>query len=94
MRGTPTTRRALLLVFGVLGAAALFGPHDTVEAKISKAELRARQAEAAARVKTKGLQRDERDVTTSPRLGDGRVKNITFSDPRASGALSPSAPVV
>ena len=43
----------------------------------SKAELHAKQAEAAARIRA-----------NMPRATSSGVKNITFSDPRASGASS------
>lgn len=68
------------LLFALIAATAFAGLHTVVQAKfITKAELHAKQRESAARIKAT-LPRRAVDSTT----GTG-VKNITFSNPRASG---------
>ena len=66
----------------LLGAAAVLGLYASVDAKlINKADLHAKQAEAAARIRA-NLPR-----ATGARVSTG-VKNITFTNPRASGKPS------
>lgn len=48
---------------------------------MSKAELHAKQAQAAARVRA--------TLPHAPSAGGSGVKNITFKNPRASGKLRP-----
>lgn len=68
------------LLFALIAATTFAGLHTLVQAKfITKAELHAKQRESAARIKAT-LPRRAVDSTT----GTG-VKNITFSNPRASG---------
>lgn len=67
------------LLFSLFAISTFAGLHTPVNAKfMSKAELHARQRESAARIKA-----------TLPRALDSKtgtgVKNITFSNPRASG---------
>ncbi|KAI0352504.1 alpha/beta-hydrolase [Trametes cingulata] len=70
-----TLTRALL---PLLGATALAGSYASVDAKfVTKAELHAKQAEAAARIKANFPR------AATPNAGTG-VKNITFTNPRAS----------
>lgn len=68
-------KRAL---FALLSVSVFAGLSTLVDAKwVTKAELHAKQAESAARIKANL----PRAVSAGPRTG---VKNITFSDPRAS----------
>lgn len=72
---TGMLKHALL---ALLSISAFVGLDAFVDAKwVSKAELHAKQAESAARIKANL----PRAVSAGPRTG---VKNITFSDPRAS----------
>lgn len=71
------------LLFALIAATTFAGLHTLVQAKfITKAELHAKQRESAARIKAT-LPRRVVDSNT----GTG-VKNITFSNPRASGKSS------
>lgn len=61
------------------GIAALVGSYTSVDAKrITKAQLHAKQADAAARIRANVPR------AATPNKGTG-VKNITFTNPRASG---------
>lgn len=73
------SRALTRLLFSLFAISTFAGFHTLVNAKfMSKAELHARQRESAARIKA-----------TLPRALDSKtgtgVKNITFSNPRASG---------
>lgn len=71
-----TVTRVLVLL---VGAAALAGSYVSVDAKrITKAQLHAKQADAAARIRANVPR------AATPNKGTG-VKNITFTNPRASG---------
>lgn len=63
----------------LMGVVALVGSYASVDAKrITKAQLHAKQADAAARIRANVPR------AAMPNKGTG-VKNITFSNPRASG---------